>query len=62
MYVELDPSCSMEILLPKETATLFRPEDVCALESMVSAWAHLSDIGGVDSLKVTRAELPPRIH
>lgn len=34
---------------PRKAATLFRPEDVCALESMVSAWAHLSDVG-VDSL------------
>eukprot|EP00903_Cladosiphon_okamuranus_P011700 g11004.t2 len=32
-----------------QAATLFRPEDVCALESMVSAWAHLSDVG-VDTL------------
>ncbi|CAN0442653.1 unnamed protein product, partial [Ectocarpus sp. 12 AP-2014] len=24
---------------------LFRPEDFCALESMVSAWANLSDVG-----------------
>ena len=39
----------MEILFPPKAATLFRPEDVCALESMVSAWAHLSDVG-VDSL------------
>ena len=45
----IDPSCSMEILFPPKAATLFRPEDVCALESMVSAWAHLSDVG-VDSL------------
>ncbi|CAM9459566.1 unnamed protein product [Ectocarpus fasciculatus] len=28
-----------------QAAKLFRPEDVCALESMVSAWAHLSDVG-----------------
>lgn len=34
---------------PRKAATLFRPEDVCALESMVSAWAHLSDVG-VDTL------------
>ncbi|CBJ28915.1 conserved unknown protein [Ectocarpus siliculosus] len=28
-----------------QAAKLFRPEDFCALESMVSAWAHLSDVG-----------------
>lgn len=32
-----------------KAAKLFRAEDVCALESMVSAWAHLTEVG-VDTL------------
>lgn len=32
-----------------QASKLFRCEDVCALESMVSAWAHLCQIG-VESL------------
>lgn len=32
-----------------QAGKVFRPEDFCALESMVSAWAHLSELG-VDQL------------
>lgn len=32
-----------------QAAKLFRPEDVCALETMVSAWRRLTEVG-IDTL------------
>lgn len=49
IFLPLSPTPSLRDPLKQKAAKLFRPEDVCALESMVSAWAHLSDVG-VDTL------------